>query len=59
MIMAPAHQHHDKPSLKAYAANWRGSDLPFSRKLRLAMRNNLIKLKKGQSCCGHHGEPGC
>jgi len=33
--------------------------MPLHRKLYLVFRNNLIKLGKGQSCCGHHGEPGC
>lgn len=48
-----------RPSPKASLGNWRASTLPFSRKLQLAMRNNLIKLRRGQSCCGNHGEPGC
>ena len=24
-----------------------------------AMRNNAIKMRKRQNCCGNHGEPGC
>jgi len=31
---------------------WRG-------KLRLLLKNNLLKLKQFQNCCGHPGEPGC
>lgn len=33
--------------------------MPFQRKLYLVFRNNLIKIAKRQSCCGHPGEPGC
>ena len=28
-------------------------------KLRLLLKNNLLKLKQFQNCCGHPGEPGC
>jgi hypothetical protein len=40
-------------------ANWRSSDLPFLEKLRLATKNNLIKVRTRSRCCGNHGEPGC
>jgi hypothetical protein len=33
--------------------------MPITRKLRLVLRNNLIKLRTRQSCCGNHGQPGC
>lgn len=33
--------------------------MPLHRKLYLVFRNNLIKLRDKQGCCGHHGEPGC
>jgi len=33
--------------------------MPLHRKLYLIFRNNMIKIMKGQSCCGHPGEPGC
>jgi hypothetical protein len=33
--------------------------MPLHRKLYLVFRNNLIKIVKRQSCCGHPGEPGC
>jgi hypothetical protein len=33
--------------------------MPLHRKLYLVFRNNWIKFSKHQSCCGHHGEPGC
>lgn len=52
---------HGKPrhSPAAGVANWRRSDLTFAGKLRLALRNNLTKLRNRSSCCGHPGEPGC
>jgi hypothetical protein len=46
-------------NIKAGMDNWRRSQLPFGEKLRLSMRNNLIKLRNRSSCCGHPGEPGC
>jgi len=33
--------------------------MPLRRKLYLVFRNNLIKIRQRQSCCGHPGEPGC
>ena len=33
--------------------------MPLKRKLRLLLRNNWIKIRKRQDCCGNHGEPGC
>jgi hypothetical protein len=42
-----------------YTRNWRNSDLPLAEKVRLTIKNNAIKLRTGQSCCGNHGEPGC
>lgn len=33
--------------------------MPIGRKARLLLRNNWTKLSKGQTCCGHPGEPGC
>jgi hypothetical protein len=47
------------PSLKASLDNWRDSPLSFPEKLALAARNTMIKMRRRQSCCGHHGEPGC
>ena len=42
-----------------YTKNWVESDLPFNEKLKLATKNNLIKLRKRSTCCGNYGEPGC
>ena len=33
--------------------------MALSRKLRLFVRNNWIKVRTRSSCCGNHGEPGC
>jgi hypothetical protein len=46
------------PSIKAAFTNM-SVNMPLYKKLYLVFRNNLIKLVKRQSCCGHHGEPGC
>lgn len=51
--------HDHSPNPAAGINNWRSSPLPFGGKLKLAIRNNFVKLRKRQSCCGHHGEPGC
>lgn len=29
------------------------------KKISLFLANNLSKLRKRQTCCGHYGEPGC
>ena len=39
--------------------NFREYDAPFATKLRIAARNNLIKIRTLSPCCGNHGEPGC
>jgi len=48
-----------RPSFSQYFMNWNTSDLPVHEKLRLVAKNNAIKLMRGSSCCGNHGEPGC
>jgi hypothetical protein len=40
-------------------SNWSSYDASFATKLRLAAANTAIKLRHGQACCGHHGQPGC
>ena len=42
-------------------ASWQNLRVPMSlrRKLRLVARNEWIKLRHAQPCCGHPGEPGC
>jgi hypothetical protein len=53
------HDHGPQPSLKAFFSNWSTYDASFVTKLRMAVSNNLIKLRTHQPCCGHHGQPGC
>lgn len=48
-----------KPHPRHVVNNWRDSDLPLAEKVRLVIKNNLIKAKTGRNCCGNHGEPGC
>ena len=48
-----------KPSLGAVFSNWKRSPAPFWEKLKMAARNNVIKLKNRKNCCGNHGEVGC
>ena len=43
----------------AFFSNWTTFDAPFATKLRMAASNTFIKLRKHQSCCGNHGQPGC
>jgi hypothetical protein len=47
-----------KPNPKSFLTNLR-VDMPWSKKLWLLLRNNWIKMKNFQDCCGHPGEPGC
>ena len=56
-----AMSHHNgkrKPSLRSVFVNLRG-DTPWRQRLRLLFRNNWIKFRNVQDCCGHPGEPGC
>ncbi|MBL7165664.1 MAG: hypothetical protein ISS55_04165 [Dehalococcoidales bacterium] len=46
------------PHLNVFSTNM-SAPMPLHRKLYLLLRNNLIKVWKRQSCCGHSGEPGC
>jgi hypothetical protein len=54
--------YHDgvsRPSLGAFVTNFHDYEAPLATKIRMAMRNNLIKWRTHSSCCGHPGEPGC
>jgi hypothetical protein len=48
-----------KPSFEALKSNWKTYDAPFATKVRMAVANNWIKVRKRQDCCGNHGQPGC
>ncbi len=47
-----------RPSLRAVLTNMK-APMPIHRKVYLLFRNNLIKIWRRQSCCGHLGQPGC
>jgi hypothetical protein len=49
---------HERPSIGAVLSNLSGPR-PLSEKIRLLIRNNAIKIRNRQNCCGHPGEPGC
>ena len=48
-----------RPSFRESMKNFWSSDLPFAERVRLTLKNNAIKARRGQNCCGNHGEPGC
>jgi hypothetical protein len=47
-----------KKQLGSVISNWQ-QPIPLSRKLWMTLRNLAIRGVKRQTCCGHHGEPGC
>jgi hypothetical protein len=47
-----------RPSLRAVFTNMKVR-MPLHRKLYLVLRNNWIKIRTRQNCCGHLGQPGC
>jgi len=48
----------DRPSIRDFLTNLSGP-MPFWEKVSLLLRNNAVKIKNRQDCCGHPGEPGC
>ena len=46
------------PSLRPFFTNL-STPMPLSRKVKLMLRNNWLKLYQRRSCCGYQGEPGC
>lgn len=53
------HHEHPQPNLRAFFANWDTYDASFPEKLRMAVSNTLIKMRRRQACCGNNGQPGC
>ena len=49
----------DEPSARTSWQNFRDYDAPFATKVRMAIANNLKKVRTRSSCCGNHGQPGC
>ncbi len=53
------HDHcNQRPSKRAFLTNLH-VDISLSKKIWLLFRNNMKKILKLSSCCGHPGEPGC
>jgi hypothetical protein len=46
------------PDPRTALRNWR-QPMPLGRKIRIGVRNTLIKIRTHQTCCGNYGEPGC
>ncbi|HEX4539781.1 MAG TPA: hypothetical protein VH112_05995 [Acidimicrobiales bacterium] len=49
----------DRPSIRTSLRNFVEYDAPVGTKLRMALTNNLTKLRTHSQCCGHPGQPGC
>jgi hypothetical protein len=47
-----------RPRIRDFFTNLSGP-LPLKEKIALLLRNNAIKIRSRQDCCGHPGEPGC
>lgn len=52
------HESEKHPCLSGFWGNLR-KEIPWLEKFKLFLRNNWIKIRNLQSCCGHPGEPGC
>ncbi|MCS7275894.1 MAG: hypothetical protein NZ695_02595 [Dehalococcoidia bacterium] len=49
-----------RPSLASLVSNWGRSELPFWRRLVVALRNLSRRLAwPPRNCCGNYGQPGC
>ncbi len=48
-----------RPSARAFWKNFWRSEKAFVDRCVTAVQNNITKVRKGQDCCGHPGEPGC
>lgn len=48
----------DQP-IRTFFRNFRTYDAPFTTKVRMAVANNLTKVRTRKDCCGNLGQPGC
>ena len=55
----PSEESQPRPNPANMISNWTTFDAPLAIKLRMAASNTFIKLRRRQSCCGNHGQPGC
>ena len=49
----------ERPSIVTSVRNFFAYDAPLGAKTRMALRNNLTKMRTRRNCCGNYGEPGC
>jgi hypothetical protein len=49
----------EQPHPRHVVHNWRSFEAPTSVKVRLVVKNSLVKVRKLSHCCGNYGEPGC
>lgn len=53
-------RRRSRPSLRTSISNWNRSDLPFFRRLGVALGNYGRRLRvPPRDCCGNPGQPGC
>jgi hypothetical protein len=50
--------NESKPTLRSFFTNLH-VDIPWPKKIKLLLKNNWIKIRSFNNCCGHPGEPGC
>jgi len=55
----PSKESQSSPNPGSMMSNWTSYDAPFAVKLRMALSNNLLKVRKARGCCGNNGQPGC
>lgn len=48
-----------RPSFRHFVKNFVDAEHAYAERVRLTVKNNLIKMRTGSNCCGNHGEPGC
>lgn len=53
-----ARRRADRGTIRESLANLAGPE-SLPEKIRLFFRNNWIKIRTAQGCCGHPGRPGC
>jgi hypothetical protein len=57
-MMEEHERKKERPGIRAFFSNL-SAPMSLKDKVLLLLRNNAIKMRNQQSCCGHPGEPGC
>lgn len=52
-------ERRGRPGVGAFVSNWLEYEAPLGTKLRLALRNYGLRIRRRSNCCGNDGEPGC